>query len=144
MLLGNNNSPTISLSHVYLPITSTTLGGSTWVLNVSPSGLAIQGPGLYRVAAQIRVQYSGSVNTWVKCALFTSATLGSGQILDGSGNTQHRQLFNQVATKSGGMNLLLDPEWYEEEGRGEGGVVGGGGRERCSSVYNSHFSMYYP
>lgn len=106
LMLGNGQSPSPSnFVHNYLPTAQTTSGGG-WVLLLNPSGLAIPGAGLWRIAANIRFQYSGSVSLWVKSALFTSATLGSGQLVDNNGVAQQRQLINQVTAQG----MMMNPE----------------------------------
>lgn len=91
----------------YFPTVKTT-SGTGWQLLAG--SLQIPAAGLWRVSGQVRFQYTGAVNLWVKCSWFVSPILGVGEIVDPSGNSQQRQLLNSVGALNGGMNILIVPE----------------------------------
>lgn len=72
-------------------------------------GLSIPSAGTWRVYANLRIRESGA-SEYIKGGLFTSATSGTGAILN-NGTSNERMLLERIAATSGFINMLCTPEW---------------------------------
>lgn len=97
-----------SLSYVTTNLGAVAFTTTSWT---SLGSIAIPGPGIWRVWANLRIRASGAAE-FIKSGLFTSATSGTGEILN-SGVAQERMLLERLAVTTGQtfFNLLLAPEW---------------------------------
>jgi hypothetical protein len=75
----------------------------------SLGGLTIPSAGVWRVYANLRVRESGAAE-YIKGGLFTSATSGTGAILN-NGTSNERMLLERIASVGSFINMLCTPEW---------------------------------
>jgi hypothetical protein len=108
---ASTGSVTVSLNMAY---TSTTLGvvafttATTWT---NLGSVSIPSAGVWRVYANLRIREDGTTAEFIKSGLFTSATSGSGAILN-NGTSNERMMIERVASiGSSFLNMLCTPEW---------------------------------
>ena len=105
---ASTGSVTVSLNMAYTATTMSAIAFTDANWN-SLGGVAIPSAGVWRVYANLRFRESGA-SEFIKGGLFTSATSGSGAILN-NGTSNERMLLERVAATSGFLNMLCTPEW---------------------------------
>lgn len=105
---ASTGSVTVSLNMAYTATTMSAIAFTDANWN-SLGGVAIPSAGVWRVYANLRIRESGA-SEFIKGGLFTSATSGSGAILN-NGTSNERMLLERVAATSGFLNMLCTPEW---------------------------------
>jgi len=105
---ASTGSVTVSLNMAYTATTMSSIAFTDANWN-SLGGVAIPSAGIWRVYANLRIRESGAAE-FIKGGLFTSATSGTGAILN-NGTSNERMLVERVASVGGFINLLCTPEW---------------------------------